>query len=114
MGKYGNKKTEYDGHIFDSLAERRRYQELKLLLAAGQIVDLELQPKYILVPKQKGERELTYTADFRYREPIPFTDPAAYVVVVEDVKGFKTKDYIAKRKLFKWLHPDIDFREVKM
>jgi len=112
MGKYGNRKVEYDGHKFDSVAEQRRYQELKLLLAAGQIVDLELQPKYILVPKQKGERELAYIGDFRYREPIPFTDSEAYVVVVEDVKGFKTKDYIAKRKMFKWLYPDIDFREV--
>ena len=30
--KYGNKKIQIDGYTFDSLAEGRRYRELKLLL----------------------------------------------------------------------------------
>ena len=35
--KYGNRKVEIDGVTFDSIAEARRYQELKLLETAGEI-----------------------------------------------------------------------------
>jgi hypothetical protein len=40
--KYGNRKTEIDGYLFDSQAEARRYKELKLMQAAGEIDTLEL------------------------------------------------------------------------
>ena len=49
--KYGARKTVIDGITFDSKREAIRYQELKLLERAGEIKDLELQPKYILQPK---------------------------------------------------------------
>ena len=32
--------------------------------------------------------------------------------VAEDTKGYKTKEYILKRKLFKYNYPDIDFKEL--
>ena len=35
--KYGAKRCEEDGYTFDSLAERKRYRELKLLEQAGEI-----------------------------------------------------------------------------
>lgn len=44
--KYGNRKTEIDGFVFDSKRETERYQQLKLLEAAGEIVDLRMQVKY--------------------------------------------------------------------
>jgi len=44
------------------------------------------------------------TADFVYEENGK--------TVVEDVKGVRTRDYILKRKLFKYNYPDIQFREV--
>ena len=54
--KYGNSKIEYDGHTFDSLREKRRYAELKLLERAGKIKNLELQKKFELIPAQyEGE-----------------------------------------------------------
>jgi len=62
----------------------------------GLISDLEEQVKFELVPKQEGERAVTYTADFRYKENGQ--------VVVEDSKGMKTQQYVIRRKLMKFIH----------
>ncbi len=95
MKKYGNRKTSVDGIVFDSKKEANRYCELKLLEKAGVIKNLQLQPKFELIPKNKGkhrnERSCTYKADFMYKENGE--------TVVEDTKGMKTRDYIIKRKL---------------
>ena len=101
--KYNNKKVEVDGIKFDSIGESERYKELKILFRAGIIKELSLQPKFELIPKQKDERAVTYTADFQYKENGEW--------VVEDFKGMKTRDYIIRRKLFKYLNPEIIFRE---
>ena len=109
MGKYGNKKTIVDNIPFDSKAEAARYQELKLLEKAGEIRNLQLQPRFELVPKLPcGERAAYYTADFSYRDMTKGNK-----LVVEDVKGYKQEtSYVLRRKLFKWRNPDIIFREV--
>ena len=101
MKKYKNKKVKYDGMVFDSLKEYNRYKELKILERAGAIEDLRTQVKYILIPSQylNGkciERECSYIADFVYTENGK--------KVVEDTKGFRTKDYIIKRKLMLYIH----------
>lgn len=112
--KYGNRKCEYNGMVFDSKHEMQRYKELLLLLRAGEISDLELQKHFELIPAQyerpteryksgpnkgqfkKGkliERPVEYIADFYYY------DHQKGCVIVEDTKGMKTKEYIIKRKL---------------
>ena len=101
--KYNAKKTVIENITFSSRKEASRYQELKLLEDAGEISDLQLQKVYELIPKGKGERSAKYLADFVYRE--------AGKVIVEDCKGFRTRDYILKRKLMKWLYPELIFRE---
>ncbi len=117
--KYGNKKTTVDGITFDSLKEARRYKELSLMQHSGMIQDLQMQVKYILIPAQrepdtvgarggihKGklvERECTYVADFVYKENGE--------TIVEDTKGFRTKDYLLKRKMMLFFH-GIKIREV--
>lgn len=105
--KYGNRKTEIDGILFDSKKEASRYLDLKLMQQAGEISDLRMQVKYELVPPQKGEtrneRAISYIADFVYGEK---GKP-----VVEDVKGHRTKEYIIKRKLMKWVH-GIEVKEI--
>jgi hypothetical protein len=93
MSKYNARKTEIDGFVFDSQAEGRRYSELRLLEKAGEVVDLELQPKYKIVIR--GKDICTYIADFRYS----LKRPGGYVEVVEDVKGFRTAVYRLKKKL---------------
>lgn len=101
--KYGAAATIVDGIRFDSKAEAKRYSELKLLERAGSISQLELQPSFDFIIK--GMPCGSYRGDFRYQENGKD--------VVEDVKGYRTDVYRLKRKLFKALFPEIDFREVK-
>lgn len=110
--KYGSRKVVRDGITFDSVKEYRRYCELSLLERAGAISGLKRQVEFELIPAQrepdtvgvrggvkKGktiELPVKYVADFVYTENGKR--------VVEDTKGFKTKDYIIKRKLMLWIH----------
>lgn len=126
MNKYGNRKVStIDGEVFDSQREATRYQELKLLERAGAIKDLKRQVSYELIPTQREpntlnkidskrgrviqgkviEKAVSYIADFVY------TDSATGEVVVEDTKGFRTKDYILKRKLMLYMH-NIRIKEI--
>lgn len=97
--KYHSKKAKCAaGHIHDSKKEATRCNELTLLQKEGQISDLEQQVRFELIPSMKytdmpNERACVYIADFVY-----FKDN---VMFVEDTKGFKTPEYIIKRKLFK-------------
>lgn len=111
--KYSADKVVYDGIEFASKREARRYRDLVLLAKAGEITDLRMQVKYQLIPAQrepdtigpKGgrrpgkliEHEVSYVADFVYRDKDGNE-------IVEDTKGFRTKEYIIKRKLMLWVH----------
>lgn len=70
--KYKNKKTQVDMYVFDSIAESRRYKELALLEKAGEIKDLQLQPRFLLQEsfKKNGKtyRKIEYIADFMYSQ----------------------------------------------
>ena len=108
MNKYGAKKTELDGIVFDSRKEANRYAELKLMQRAGQIHDLKIQVPFELIPKQEEdgrivERPVKYVADFVY-----FDNSG---MVVEDAKGMKTDVYKLKKKMMRWLW-GIEVREV--
>ncbi len=106
--KYGSRKKEFDGHIFDSTGECNAYQYLKDLETGGIISCLELQPAYILQhPFSSGtykQRSITYRADFRY------LDLSGNTVVV-DYKGFRTEVYKLKLKMFRAMYPDVIFQE---
>ena len=106
--KYGNRAVTLNGEKFDSHKEARRYGELVLLERAGQISNLERQVRFELIPSQYRdgrcvERAAHYIADFVYMEDGK--------KVVEDTKGFRTKDYILKRKLMLMVH-NIRIKEV--
>lgn len=99
--KYNAKPTVVDGEAFASKREAKRYQELQVMVRAGEIIDLELHPVFILIGAN-GEplfgdngRQLRYTADFRY---IRASDAA---VVVEDSKGFKVRDYPLRKAIMR-------------
>lgn len=102
--KYGNRKTELDGIVFDSRREANRWAELKLMEKAGEICDLQRQVPFLLIPAQRDangrviEREVKYVADFCY------VDMRALEKVVEDTKGVRTKEYVIKRKLLLYRH----------
>lgn len=90
---------------YDSRKEEKRANDLKVLEKLGEITELKEQVTFELIPSQYEvvggkkvciERGLKYIADFVYIK----NDQ----VVVEDTKGFKTKDYIIKRKLMLFIH----------
>ncbi len=85
--KYRANKVSVDGHTFDSQKEADYYCELKYRLQAKEINGFCLQPIFILAPGLK------YRADF-----VVFHKDNSTEVI--DVKGFKTKEYIAKKKVF--------------
>ena len=85
--KYKANKTSVDGHTFDSQKEADYYCELKMRLNSNDINGFCLQPTFILAPGLK------YKADF-----IVFNKDNSCDVI--DVKGFKTKEYITKKKVF--------------
>lgn len=107
--KYHNKKATADGITFDSKKERDYYCELKMLKMAGKIKDFDLQVPFELQPsfKYKGKtiRAIKYIADF------VITYPDGKIEVV-DTKGYRTKDYLLKRKMLLHKYPDINFKEV--
>jgi len=101
--KYGNKRCEWMGILFDSKRERDRYIVLDAALRDGQIFDLRRQVKYQLIPRQYiggkiAEHEVCYIADFQYLD-------SQGNLVVEDAKGFRRNAvWVIKRKLMLWVH----------
>ena len=100
MNKYRNKEVTVDGLRFQSVKEASRWQELKMLERAGEIVGLVRQQKIELIPKTKLYRACYYIPDFIY------FDKRENKTIYEDVKGgnFRTKEYLLKRKLLYWRH----------
>lgn len=108
LSKYGAKKIVYNGEVFHSKKELTRYKELLLIQRAGRIHGLERQVKFELTPpvrtpdttgprggKKPGKVILpgsSYIADFTYYR----TDTGDFVV--EDCKGYRTPEYILKKK----------------
>jgi|SRR5215831_100095 len=80
---------------YASRKEARRAFELNLLERAGEISDLHQQVRFELIPKESGERPLYYVSDFTYMRD--------GILIVEDVKGFKTPVYKLKKRLMKYL-----------
>lgn len=107
--KYNSEKTTVQGIEFDSKSEAQRYCELKLLEKANIIKDLQLQVPFELQPtfRKRGVtyRAINYIADFVYVED--------GVTVVEDRKGFKTSEYLMKKKMFEYKYPALTLRETK-
>ena len=109
MKKYRNKKVIVDEKEFDSKREGNRYKELKLLERAGEIKDLELQPRFLLQDsfKKNGRtfRKIEYVADFKYIENGK--------TIVEDVKGIQTDVFKLKHKIFEKVYPDLELRIIR-
>jgi hypothetical protein len=109
----GTKKTTVYGITFDSKREAEYYLQLRARKEDGEIVEIERQKRYEIIPAQferiplkRGknkfrlkviERATHYIADFvvHYKN--------ADVEVI-DVKGFRTEIYRLKRKLMLLVH----------
>jgi hypothetical protein len=81
--KYGNERCVVDGLHFRSLKEVRRYRELRILEAAGQIKDLRREVPFEL--RVNGRTICVYVADFVYY----VTGRMVMHPTIEDVKGMR-------------------------
>lgn len=118
--KYGAGKTVcYHGHTHDSRKEAERCNELHILLLSGEIRDLKLQKRYLIIPAihktldtgsvykkgvRKGQKRYKQVTDERatyYIADFVYFDTKLNKTVIEDTKGMRTKEYILKRKLMK-------------
>ena len=124
LRKYRNKKISYNGQVFDSKKEYRRYRELLLLQKANQIEDLDCQTKFVLIPGQRDASEEVYKRGSKKGQPKPgnviekecayyadFTYKENGELVVEDTKGVKTEAYKIKKKMMLYFY-GIRIREV--
>jgi hypothetical protein len=105
--KYSAIPTEVRGIRFASKKEAKRYQELLLMKAQGIVKDIELQPIYLLQEgferNGKKHRPINYRADFR----VTYFDGT---VEVEDVKGYRTREFDRTEKMLLYRYPDLRFR----
>ena len=114
--KYNAQKTVVDGITFDSKKEAKRYGELLLLVKAGEIHHMELQPKFkfeingnpVLIKSEgyPNGRQVTYKADFAY------FDYATERRVVEDVKGMRTDVFKLKKAIVEAMFPLVTIVEI--
>jgi Protein of unknown function (DUF1064) len=95
MNKYHAKPTIIENIRFHSAKEAKRYVELLWLQRAGEISNLQLQPKYDLIVN--NVRCGVYIADFRYRD----ADGQEHV---EDTKGVRTSVYALKKRIVEALY----------
>lgn len=104
--KYHNRRTEYNGRMFDSAHEARTAQELdnlrKAALPADRVVDVQYQVPFPIVVN--GEKICRYEADF----VVTYADDHVQVI---DAKGVRTDIFKLKKKLVKACH-GIDIIEV--
>lgn len=100
--KYRNVPVVVDGIRFASKKEARVWGELKLQLAAGEIVKLDRQVSFPITIH--GEHVCSYIADF-----VAYTKAGIRRVI--DAKGIRTREYILKKKLMAITY-HIDIEEV--
>jgi hypothetical protein len=89
-GKYNAIRTNYDGISFDSKGECERYKQLKYLESIGEILNLRLKIVHKLICNDV--HICSYESDFEY-------DEKDGTHIVEDYKGFRTKEFKIKSKL---------------
>lgn len=109
QNKYLNKKVTVDGIEFDSVKEANYYFYLKQLQKTGEVVKIELQPRFELLPgfakNGKKYRPINYTADFK----VTYADGRVEVI---DTKGYKTQVFMLKHKLFEYKYSNLSLKLV--
>ena len=111
--KYGNTRTEFDGHIYDSALEAKWAANFNLLKRSGQILEWERQYTVELdIYDRVGNLALSlfHRVDFRI-----ILNDGCYSLV--EIKGFETAEWKLRKKLLNalWLpaHPDYCYQVIK-
>lgn len=99
---YGRKYKNEPTNGYPSKREAGVGATLFLLESKGKIFEVKRQVRFVLVPAQKGairnEKQVAYVSDFTYLDA-----KVGGKLHVVDAKGAKTKTYILKRKLIKFI-----------
>lgn len=108
INKFHAKKVKVGDHTYDSKKESKRAGELEFLERMGQIRNLKKQVPFELQEgytnnQGKKIRPINYIADFTYEKDGE--------LIVEDCKGFRTKEYLLKKKLFEHKYREYTFVE---
>ena len=98
--KYNAKRTEYNGHTYDSIREAAYARTLDILKQAGEVVQWIPQVPFRLPGKTR------YVCDFL----VFYADGRAEFV---DVKGMETPAFKAKKKMVEELYAPIEIKIVK-
>lgn len=99
--KYNAKRAGVDFIVFHSIAESKRYIELKQLQKAGEVLWFHRQ---VIFDLPGG---VIYKADFQ----IIWKD---WTMTYEDVKGHVTKDFIKTKKIVEGLYERVEIVVNKM
>jgi len=89
--KYGARAVRVDGILFDSTREAARYHELKLLIMAGLISDLEIHPGFALIVAEESGPPWVFITVGQFHADFKYKDRRTGLWVVEDVKSHPTK-----------------------
>jgi hypothetical protein len=112
--KYGNKRVMVNGVRFDSQAEAKRWIELRELEKQGLISHLERQPKFKFVIN--GQKVVSRSERYPNGRQVSWKGDFAYFDgknrIVEDVKGFRTKEFILKKAFVEAIWPAVRIVEV--
>lgn len=109
--KFRNKKMITADGVFDSKFEWEYWLELKEREARGEISNLQRQVSFELIPRQSAMVEVQLKTKTKLKE-VFYEHPVFYIAdfvfdeggeqKIIDTKGFRTPDYIIKRKLMRW------------
>lgn len=106
--KFGATPVTVNGVRYDSKAEAARALELKEMEAAGEIKELQEQPRFDLIIN--GVKVRRYKADFSYID----SDGRFRI---EDVKGAVQREFKLMKRVFEAIHKDkgwtIDIIKIK-
>lgn len=96
LSKFFSTACFFRGIRFASIKERKRFIELDFMQQQGIIRNLKMQVPFQL--NEDGSFSYQYIADFVYQ------DVLTGWMVVEDTKGYKTREYRKKKKLMWKVH----------
>lgn len=96
--KYHVNETTLNGIKYDSKAEASRHRDLMLLERAGKIEALHYHGLRFFLGRSDKNRPITYTPDFNYIED--------GILVAEEVKGYRVRDFPVRVALFKKMFPE--------
>jgi len=104
--KYGAKRTEYNGIIYDSKFEASVAQELDIRKAAGEIADWERQYK-VEIPIYNKAGDVVHTVKHKVDFRLHLND-GSYELL--EAKGLELSDYKQRRRLLEmiWLPEHLD------